>query len=56
MGYKLQFNNDINQPYQIKYTTVRSDYLVTSGRVSNIVIRGNVIKQIHLDFIMLILQ
>lgn len=41
MGYKLHFNNEINQPYQIKYTTVRSDYLVTSGSVSNIVIRGN---------------
>ncbi|MFA9373066.1 MAG: SpaA isopeptide-forming pilin-related protein [Poseidonibacter sp.] len=40
-GYTLQFNNDVTVPYLIKYTTIKSDYFVSSGTVSNIVTRDN---------------
>ena len=44
-GFTLQFNNNVTAPYQIKYTTVRTDLLKSSGTVSNKVTRGNDTKE-----------
>lgn len=38
-GYTLTFNQEVKEPYQIKYKTVRTDYLQDSGKVSNVITR-----------------
>nr|WP_312578691.1 SpaA isopeptide-forming pilin-related protein [Sedimentibacter sp.] len=49
-GYILTFNQDVTEPYQIKYTSNKTDYFEASGSVSNTVTRQNDGKQSTSNF------
>lgn len=49
-GYTLEFNQEVNEPYQIKYTTIKTDYFMSNGEVSNKVTRENDSKESETSF------